>query len=371
MIVRSSGTSRRTMRKVERALLDILSENNGEAYQSELVRKSGFSRSRVSEVLSEMQRNGLVSKFPLGIGKNFTVALRADLKRISALHSHAKRGRKRTISLGFTRAAEYPFVVPFRRLLRDKLGLDLDIRIYENGIDVTRYLSLLRLDLGISPVLTQFMFYSLGSPIKIIAPAGSGGSSLLVSRSRKDTRHSNEEAELRIASTKLSTMELLLRSSVSGDVLPKMSRVVYSSSPEEMMKYAGSGKVDAACIWEPYATILLARKKGEFSRRIRYSDMGEHLCCALAAGSHLDDSLLDRVRRVFSESLERYIGSPNSFAAPYATLTGFDQKLMGRVSSEYSYPMELDSNMISHQFERAGLTVPAPFSLKDAVRAAS
>ncbi|MHB8566066.1 MAG: DUF7343 domain-containing protein [Nitrososphaerales archaeon] len=357
------------MGKVDRALLDILNEHDGEAYQSELVRMSGFSRSRVSEVLSEMQRNGLLSKFPVGIGKNFNVMLNANLKGRKNNHVKGRRKKNKTIHLGFTRAAEYPFVVPFRRFLKDKLDLDLQLRIYANGIDVTRDLSLHRLDLGISPVLTQFMFYSLGSPIKIIAPAGSGGSSLLVSRKGRG-RHANREAEFRIASSKLSTMELLMRSSVNQDVLPRMSRVVYTSSPEEIMKDAASRSVDAACIWEPYATILLAKKKGDFSRVIRYSDMGEHLCCALAAGNHLNGSFLDKVRRIFLESLEEYNVSRDSFTPPYATLTGFDQKTLDLVSREYSYPMELDSNLISHQFERAGLTVPAPFSVKDAVRAA-
>ena len=365
MAVRSAD-DRANMGKVEQALLDILKEQSGEAFQSELVRISGFSRSRVSEVLSEMQRNGLLSKFPVGIGKNFSVVLDANLKERNN-HAKWRRKKKKIIRLGFTRAAEYPFVIPFRRLLRNKLDLVLELRIYPNGIDVTRDLSLLRLDLCISPVLTQFMFRSLGSPIKIIAPAGSGGSSLLVSKKG----HAKREAEFKIASSKLSTMELLMRSSVNEDVLPRMGSVVYSSSPEEIMKGATSRSVDAACIWEPYASILLAGKKGDFTRAIRYSDLGEHLCCALAAGNHLEGTFLEKVRRIFLESLEQYDASRDSFIAPYATLTDFDRKTLGLVSSEYSYPVELDSNMISHQFERAGLTVPSPFSVKDALKPAS
>lgn len=350
------------MRKVEQALLDILKENKGEAYQSELVTRSGFSRSRVSEVLSELEKNGTLSRFPLGIGKNYNVVLHTSLNR----SNRTKAGK--TIRLGFTRAAEYPFIIPFKKLLKDRLDLDLDLRIYKNGIDVTRDLSHFRLDLGISPILTQFMFYTLGSPIRIIAPAGSGGSSLIVSKAGRNSRMGrlSKGTEFRIASTKISTMELLMRSSINKDVVPKKSGVVYTSSPEEMMKDAASHLVDAVCMWEPYATILLTKKKDDFTRLIRYRDMGEHLCCGLAAESNLDESLVERVRRVFLESLEKYTASSDSFIGPYAALTGFSQKLIGRVGSEYSYQQELDSDMISRQFYRAGLTVPTPFSVRDA-----
>jgi len=351
--------------KVEQALLDILSERTGgEAYQSELVRISGFSRSRVSEVLSKMQRNGLVSRYPLGIGKNFNVMLNADLKVRSHHSNRARRKDKtKTLRLGFIRAAEYPFVIPFRKLLRDKFDLKLEFRVYGNGIDVIRDLSLLRLDLGISPVLTQFMFHSLGSPIKLLAPAGSGGSSLISSKKLR----ARNTAEPRIASSKLSTMELLMRSSVNENVLPKMSRVVYASNPLQIMKDAISGSADAACLWEPYVTILLRKGKGEFVRLMRYSDMGEHLCCALAAGNHLDSSSLVKIRRIFVESLEQYDENRDSFSAPFASLIGIERNLLEEVSNEYSYSVGLDSRLISHQFERAGLSLPAPLSVKDAI----
>ena len=59
------------MGKVERILLDLLERTGNETYQSDLVRQSGFSKSRVSEVLSALEGKGLVSRIPLG--KNFRV----------------------------------------------------------------------------------------------------------------------------------------------------------------------------------------------------------------------------------------------------------------------------------------------------------
>ena len=81
---------------------------------------------------------------------------------------------------GFTRAAEYPFLVPLKKVLRED-GLELDFRVYDNGVGVARDLSILRIDIGIAPLVTLFMMHSLDAPFKIIGPAGSGGSSVLES----------------------------------------------------------------------------------------------------------------------------------------------------------------------------------------------
>jgi predicted transcriptional regulator len=376
------------MGRVEQALLEILKENGGKEYQAALVSKSGFSRSRVSEVLSKMEKEGLVSRSPLGIGKNVNVMLNFKGEWSKDSRSGGSRRKiKRWIRLGFTNAAEYPYVVEFKKLLKDRLDLNADLRIYANGIEVMRDLSLFRLDLGISPILTEFMFYSIGAPIKIIAPAGSGGSSLVVSKENYRMRGSRskrrkkevgggegEEAGPLIAATKLSTMELLMRSCVKKTLLPKLSRVAYSSSPSEMIHGVSSRLVQGACMWEPYASILLTRRSDEFSRLARYSELGEHICCALGVSSKLESSSpanLDKIRKIFLESLDKMAKLDRTkLIEPYSALTGFAPKLLRQVSKEYTYPQELDPSMVSRQFERAGLEVPAPYSVKDALSSA-
>ena len=174
----------RSMGKVENSLLDSLKDAGGEAYQSELVRQTGFSRSRVSEVLSVLERNGLVSRFPLG--KNFRVVSRTLSSRRKVRRSQETEN-KNGLRLGFIRAAEYPFVILFKRLLRENLGITLDLKSTKMA-SIARDLSLLRLDLGISPVLTHFMYHAMGAPFKIVAPAGSWGISIVV-RSKNGRRN--------------------------------------------------------------------------------------------------------------------------------------------------------------------------------------
>ncbi|MGI0090321.1 MAG: ABC transporter substrate-binding protein, partial [Nitrososphaerales archaeon] len=303
---------------------------------------------------------GLISRFPLG--KNFRIALKTQHSGRSNFVS--SREKSKALRLGFTRAAEYPFVIPFKKLLRNKLGITLDLRIYENGLDVARDLSLLKLDLGIAPVLTEFMLCSLGAPMKILAPAGSGGSSIVERKSSSSLI--SDLSDPRVASTKLSTMELLLKSSINKRILPDASKIVYSQTPNDIMKSLATNQVDAACLWEPYATIL-TNKREDFDKLVDYNEIGDHLCCALAAGNHLPDRLIQNIVRLFVESLEIFSKEPEWHLRAYSALTGFDGKLMMEVFREYSYPLELEPKLISKQFEEAGVQVPSPASIENMI----
>lgn len=319
--------------------------------QSELVRQTGLSRSRTSEILSLLEKKSLVSRFALG--KNYRVLLEIE----------ALRGRrKKHLRLGFTRSAEYPFIVPFRKRLRDDMGLEINLQIYDNGLDVARDLSLSRLDLGISPILTSFMYCSIGAPFKIIAPAGSGGSSIV---SRKGERSSSQP---RVATTKLSTMELLLKSSMRGHFLPEESRATYASSPHDIMKGITSRRFDAACVWEPYAT-MLAAKRG-LSRIVSYSEIEDHVCCTLSAGNHLGDRAVSKITERFVNSIQEYSRAPDHYLEQYSQLTGFDLGIMRRVSHEYNYSSELDPHLIARQFQHAGIQTPNPATVKEMIRPA-
>ncbi len=299
----------------EDRVLDTLAEDGGEMFQSEIVRQTRLSRSRTSEILTSLEKRSLVSRFQLG--RNNRVLLKTDARKKN--HS----GRKKRLRMGLTRAAEYPYVIPFRKHMRDDLGIEVDLQIYENGLDVARDLSLLRLDLGITPILASFMFCSLGAPFKIIAPAGAGGS-CVVSRDNRGKQSSDPK----VATTKLSTMELLLKSSVNEHFLPDESKVIYSSGPQDIMSGLVSKRFDAACIWEPYATIL-ARRHG-LSKTVSYNEIGEHVCCALSAGNHLNDRILRKIGLKFKESISEFVKNPDSFLSQVLCYHGIRRQTRAR-----------------------------------------
>ncbi len=322
-------------------------------FQSDLVRETSLSRSRTSEILTSFEKRSLISRFQMG--KNYRIILNSEAQK----KNYA--GRKRRLRLGFTRSAEYPFIIPFRNRLRDDLGIEVGLQIYENGLDVARDLSIARLDLGITPILSGFMFCSLGAPFKFLAPAGAGGSCIVSSQ-----RSSSSKSDQRVATTKLSTMELLLKSSVNKHFLPDETKVVYTSNPHEMVSGLVSGRFDAACIWEPYAT-LLAKRRG-FSKIVTYNELEEHICCALSAGNHLNDQSLGKIASRFGDSIEEFSRNPYSCLAKYSRVIGFDSKIMNEVSSEYSYPCELEPKLIVRQFEHAGIQTPSPSTVKEMIR---
>jgi predicted transcriptional regulator len=333
------------MGRAEAEILDILRQD-GEAYQSDIMRATGFSRATVSEVLADLEGRRMITR--MKEGRNFKV--------VSAAGRARTRGRLR---VGFTRAAEYPFLVPLRKALRED-GTELEFRVYDNGIAVVRDLSLLRIDVGIAPLVTLFMMHSLDAPFKIIGPAGSGGSSVMEGPKAETPRRRG----VRAVCTKMSTMEVLMRSAESRHAIPEIGTIVYAGSPAEIEQALMSGSADVCSIWEPYATMLEARG----ARRIlRYSQLPEHVCCAAAAGNHLGDRALSKLSKSYAAAMRTFRSDRDSCYAPYAALTGLESSTVRRVEAEYSYPAEMSGDSVANQLRAAGLSLPSPSSFGDAL----
>lgn len=333
------------MGRAEAETLEIL-RKNGEAYQSDIMRATGFSRSTVSEVLSGLEERRMITRTREGRNARIVYAAGQARPRIR-------------LRLGFTRAAEYPFLVPLRKTLREK-GFELEFRVYDNGVAVVRDLSTLRIDVGIAPLITLFMMHSLDAPFKIIGPAGSGGSSVMGGPKEGRARRDGVSA----VCTKMSTMEVLMRAAESSHAIPQVGAISYADSPHEIESALFSGSADVCAIWEPYASMYEARG----ARRItRYSDLSEHVCCAAAAGNHLGDRVLSKLSRCYSAAMDEFKRGRGSFSSAYAALSGLESSALRRVESEYSYPVELSTRSVVSQLQAAGLRLPSPSSFGGAL----
>ena len=336
------------MGRAEAGILDIL-RRNGQAYQAEIVRATGFSRGTVSEVIADLEERKMVRRSTEGRNS-----------RIVYLGGGRRRGK--TLRLGFTRSAEYPFLVPLKKMLKED-GMELEFWVYDNGISVARDLSLLRIDIGIAPLVTLFMMHSLEAPFKIIGPAGSGGSSLLEGRGGRCRIQADGERDLH-------------QDVDDGDA--RAFRGAPSRHPRH--RSAGlrrrtrlrcgaallSGSADICRIWEPSPRCWRLRVR---TGQLRYSELSERVCCAAAVGDHLGDRQVSKVARRYRASMDEFVRgrARDIYLGAYAALTGLDPSTLRHVEGEYSYPVELSKSSVVHQLEASGMTLPSPGSFGGAM----
>ena len=323
----------------ESEILAVLREG-GRTLQSELARSTGYSRATVSEALGRLERKKMVTR--TREGRNSRVS-----------YVGGGRGRRRSLRVGFTRSAEYPFLVPLRRLLRDE-GLEVEFQVYDQPVSVARALSLTAVDVGVAPLTTLFLMHSLDAPLTILGPAGAGGSCVMEGPGARP-----DAAEATAVCTRASTMEALVRSAERRGAIPRISSLEYAPSPAAMEAALMSGGVDLCSIWEPYATILEA--KGA-RRLVRYSELGEHVCCAAAAGNHLGEKAIAALSRAYAASLEAVRRGAGAYVPAYAALSGLDASVLRRVEGEYTYPVGISPRKVADQLRAAGMLVPAPES---------
>lgn len=320
---------------IEEKVIRLL--ESGEALQSSIYRALDVSKSRVSEVLKDLEERNIIRR--QRIGKNYVVSLNSYVRESGNL-----------LKIGIIRSSEYGYIIPLRKIIKDK-GYELEVRVYESGVEVMKDLVMGKLDFGISPAISQIFFAYAGFPVKMIAPAGSGGGYLF---------STTTDRKPRTLSSRLSTMEMILRTAVNSSLIRDPSSVDYFDDPMKALNEFLNGKADAITVWEPFATILRSEgKKETFS----YSEM-EHYCCTLSAHSSLKASLVESFRKYFFESMNIYEKNRSGFAFSYSALLGLPYGLVERTLKNYTYHHDVDIRILERQLSYAGISVPSPSVLR-------
>lgn len=290
-------------------VIKILAER-GSLLQSELVKLTGLSKSRVSEILSELEREGFIDKRVIA-GKNLEISLR------------------RSIRIGIIKAAEYPFIVPFYKRLKDA-GFIPKIVVYNNGVELTKDLALGKLDIGFSPVITQLIF-SKAFPIKIVAGGAKGGAGVI-------------GEGCRVGSTVMSSMEVWTLSEM------KDAQIVPFNSPEEMIRALRERKVRSIAIWEPFFSSL--KVEG-----FKVSHVFEPMhCCTMGVREGLDD---EKIKRIYEESFTWFTESKDRWIPDYANLLGEDYNVMSRAVQSYTFDSYLDLKEVENNLKKSGIYIPS------------
>ncbi|NON62829.1 MarR family transcriptional regulator [Acidianus sp. RZ1] len=295
----------------KKRILDII-KLYGQLPQTDLVRLSGISKSRTSEILTELEKNGIIIRKKLA-GKNLMVSFNDN----------------KFLRIGIIRAAEYPFIMPFIKNLEQR-GFYVQVRIYDNGIDVTRDISLGKIDMGFSPVISQIIFSKVFG-IKIIAGGARGGAGIV-------------GEPCKVGSTVMSSMELWTMLDFRD------ATIVPFSSPKSLIDGLGKGDIKAVAIWEPYLSIL--ESKGN---RISHIFDPIH-CCTLAIRDGLDE---EKIKTVYENSFSEFMSSKERWISSYANLLGEDYQLLEKASKRYVFDSYLDINEIYNYLKKANVYLPS------------
>ena len=290
-------------------IIEIL-KKVGEIPQSELVKLSGLSKSRLSEILSELEKQGLIER-KRSLGKSLNVRL-----------------SNRFIRLGIIRAAEYPFIIPFVKSLKER-GYFVDIVIYENGLKLTKDLVEGKINMGFSPVVTQLIFKRIFGNFEIIAGGAKGGGGIV-----------GESLCNSIGSTSMSSMEIW-----SLLFNPELDLKSYES-PEDMINDLEKRKIGAIAIWEPYFTML--------------SNKGYHVlhkfealhCCTLAVRNELDSEI---IKKIYEDSFSVFLSQKDRWINSYANLLNSDYLIIKESVKNYVFDSYLDLNEVRRNLRKIGV----------------
>lgn len=316
------------MRNLEEKILRLLEEaGSGGLLQRELYHQLSVPRSTLSTVLRRLEQRGLIVRRREG-----------PLVRIW-LSRYAPPDYLGRVRLGLVYALEYPYVPLLLKLSRERRVFDLEVRIFENGIEATLALVRGLIDFCISPLVTQLTIGAVAQNFHIIACAGLGTGALLVRRGVKV----RDLEKGRVGSTRLSTMEITLTKILSERGLtPVDIPLHYYSSGHSMARDLQRGVLDYANLWEPYVTQLTTAKVAEVV--VDHSELlGLHPCCTLAVRRGVPEEVRTRFLELLEEAVRRTrSGEDLDLVANYFSLTRhLVEKLLSKVLP--TSPLDLTS----------------------------
>ena len=323
----------------EEVIIKFLKERGGRgALQSELVEATGYSKSTISYFLKKLEGKGVVYR-RRERGSGFRVWLKGS------------ESSSKLIRVGIVRAAEYPFIFDFKSRLEGR-GLGVHLRVYEDGVSLMSDLVRGRIDVGLSPLVTQLVFYAASrGKFKIVASGVSGGGSMILRRgvALGDVR--------RAGSTLASTMDACLTAYLRERGLSDVE-VVYFDGPQRMVEALERGEVEMLSIWEPYSSMLEA----EGHKRVaRFSEfMGVFPCCVLAM--NLEEELEELVAESLAESLSKkdYV----DYAPKLGSLINAEPGVIRRCLAEYEFHPKFEARDVKDYLRVVGLEATARWATR-------
>jgi len=330
--------------KAKKEVLKLLERLGNEfVNQSYIHQALGLSKSRVSEVLQELEDEGLIIRKRLG-NQYLVKLISSPIKHLSS----------RLIKLGIVWSSEYPFITPFIKNLKIKHGINTEVIVYESAVETVKALIRGELDLVLAPLITELHFYIAFRNLKIIGGGAYDGSAIIYNpRGEKDV----------IASSYLSTMDALRAITLrKGDVTAEKTE--YFTHPSDVKRLAFKERVKYLAVWHPLLKILSL--KG-FKEVIRPSELGMTYCCTLAASTALSYEYRKLLRQEYLDALNEFSRSPSRWFSWYSMKVGIPTDVVKDGWRTYKLNPDINGKELFKTVSAIGVSVPDPLIMSDAL----
>lgn len=290
--------------------------------QRDLQRILGLSKSWLSEVLSNMEKRGLIVR-KRGHGRSLVIML--------PRYTDPSIGK--TIVFGIVPSVEYLPLSLMLKKLEDQ-GYKVEISVRRSVAEIAVGLIRGEFHAAYLPIYSYATLRFLGIDIRSLGPVALGGASII---------GSNRSGEGYVYSSMFSTMEVLAIAYLRSHGFRGFHSIRYYRDPEEAIKTVSMNGSSVAIVWEPFSHI--AEMRG--LRRTPLSDIvGQYHCCILAARGGINDTVLSTIRRAHIESIEE-LGRKIELASEiFSKIIGVDRDIIKKTSKEYIYTYQIDKSLI-------------------------
>lgn len=291
--------------------------------QGDLSRVLGLSKSWVSEVLSSMERRGIIVR-TRGPGRTLVVRL----------SKYADPDRGKTISIGFVPSVEYLPISLMMKKLRDR-GFRVEISLKKSVIEVATSYMRGEVHIAFLPIYTLAVMRQLGVGFKILGAVALGGASLVGHRV-------SDLSFDKIFTSALSTMEVLA-TAYSRIYGLHDAYMAYYRDPLEVVRTISSDHRSVAILWEPYTLIAGA----EELKRVSLSGiLGDYHCCLLIARDSVHPGVVEEIARAHMESIEILRRNIEKASQTFSEIIGLEPHVIVDASGEYRYTYYIDRKLL-------------------------
>lgn len=319
---------------IKERILRFLAEVQGQYIpQSTLHKAIHASKSRVSEVLSDLERNGLITR--LRVGSSKIIFVKPGIRETEYIRTG------KVIRLGIVYSSEYLYLGGFAKRLRNH-GFDLEIMVFKDSLEATRALATGSIDLALSPLISQLYLLPAYRTYRIITRGLKGGYRVLY-----------RPGDNTVYSSMISTMDYL-RHVVTSRKMIEAEKTIYYHGSEELKQYMKRGGFFIT--WHPLFKEL---EKQGYNELYGPEELDIGFCCSLGISNSLGKRIVEFVKKAYHESLEEYERTPDRYLEYYSLITGIPLDLLKDAVKEYSVSEHDKVKIIDEVFTTWSQNIPS------------